>query len=112
MSTTEETPALIDSTEEALEVLKPNVIARLNLYCVNTKHESDVLPQAILLSPSELRALELVIRVARKSITPKRRIEANVWGNIYGYEGSRRVKEFGTDAMDATAWVEYRDKGQ
>ena len=35
----------------------------------------------------------------------KRRIRQNVWGNWYGYEGTRRTKEFGTDARAAREWA-------
>lgn len=36
---------------------------------------------------------------------PKRRIHQNVWGNWNGYEGTRKVREFGTDKWDARLWV-------
>ena len=40
----------------------------------------------------------------------KRRIKQNVWGNWYGYEGTRRVITFGEDAQytqeqKAERWV-------
>lgn len=36
----------------------------------------------------------------------KRRIKRNIWGNWYGYEGTRRVIEFGEDERDAKEWLE------
>ena len=36
---------------------------------------------------------------------PKRRIKQNIWGNWNGYEGTRKVREFGTDKWDAELWV-------
>ncbi len=40
----------------------------------------------------------------------KRRIKQNVWGNWYGYEGGRRVKEFAesvewTAEQNAERWL-------
>lgn len=35
----------------------------------------------------------------------KRRIHQNIWGNWNGYEGTRKVREFGTDNWDAELWV-------
>lgn len=37
---------------------------------------------------------------------PKRRIKKNVWGNTNGYEGSRKVYDFGTDEQAAQIWVD------
>lgn len=34
----------------------------------------------------------------------KRRVKENVYGNWNGYEGQRRVKEFGTDETEALLW--------
>ena len=45
---------------------------------------------------------------------PKRTIRRNIWGNLVGYEGGRRVETFG-DAFapwvvrEAEAWVERRE---
>lgn len=36
---------------------------------------------------------------------PKRRIRENIWGNWKGYEGTRQVKDFGTDRRDAELWL-------
>lgn len=38
--------------------------------------------------------------------TTKRRIHQNVWGNWNGYEGTRKVKEFGTGGGDAEEWLQ------
>jgi hypothetical protein len=35
---------------------------------------------------------------------PGRRVRCNVWGNWYGYEGTRRAAEFGTDEETAEDW--------
>lgn len=42
---------------------------------------------------------------------PKRTIRANIYGNLVGYEGGRRVKEFGDaytagNKRDAAEWLE------
>ena len=37
---------------------------------------------------------------------PMRRIKENVWGNLNGYEGVRKVKEFGTDEIAAREWLQ------
>jgi len=34
-----------------------------------------------------------------------RRIRMNVYGNWNGYEGTRKVREFGTDARGARDWL-------
>ena len=34
----------------------------------------------------------------------KRRIRQNAWGNWKGYEGRRKVEDFGTDELDAILW--------
>lgn len=34
-----------------------------------------------------------------------KRIKQNVWGNWNGYEGSRKVKEFGTRGDEAEEWL-------
>lgn len=39
------------------------------------------------------------------STGPKRKAEQNVWGNWNGYEGNRKVAEFGTDDVRAGYWV-------
>lgn len=54
----------IASIQEALEILKPNILAHLAVYHVNKPDESSVLPQALWTSPDELRALALVIESA------------------------------------------------
>lgn len=38
----------------------------------------------------------------------KRRIRQNAWGNISGYEGNRKVREFSLNTSDAEiqAWLE------
>jgi hypothetical protein len=35
----------------------------------------------------------------------KRRIHQNIWGNWNGYEGKKRVVEFGTDEVRAGHWL-------
>jgi hypothetical protein len=35
----------------------------------------------------------------------KRKIKQNIWGNWKGYEGTRKVADFGTDEREATAWA-------
>ena len=45
---------------------------------------------------------------------PKRTIRRNIWGNIVGYEGGRRVETFGEAftpwvEREAQAWVERRE---
>lgn len=40
----------------------------------------------------------------------KRRIRQNVWGNWNGYEGTRKVVEFGTDNQDAEHWLKTGEK--
>ena len=35
----------------------------------------------------------------------KRRIKQNVWGNWNGYEGNRKVIEFGTGEFEANEWL-------
>lgn len=35
----------------------------------------------------------------------KRRIRQNIWGNWKGYEGTRRVEDFGTDEQEARLWL-------
>lgn len=35
----------------------------------------------------------------------KRRIRCNVWGNTYGYEGTRRTQDFGLDTAEAEHWL-------
>lgn len=45
----------------------------------------------------------------------KRRIRQNAWGNWYGYEGRKKVKDFAKTATHsqeehARAWVEEREK--
>jgi hypothetical protein len=35
----------------------------------------------------------------------KRRIRQNIWGNWKGYEGSRKVHDFGTDEVEAKRWM-------
>ena len=60
------------------------------------------------LAVDALVALEKPRHEALKAFgTPsgKRRIRQNVWGNWYGYEGTRRTKEFGTDALSAREWA-------
>lgn len=37
----------------------------------------------------------------------KRRIHQNIWGNWNGYEGTRKVIEFGTDEIDAREWLGF-----
>lgn len=37
---------------------------------------------------------------------PKRKVKQNVWGNWNGYEGGRKVQEFGTDDVSAGYWLE------
>ncbi len=102
-------PGLVDNTELALEILGPNIIARMKLYEINTDRESNTLPQALFVNAAELRALELLIRQAKASLGGKRRIEANIWGNFYGYEGSRRVKDFGLGEFEANEWLNHRE---
>lgn len=36
----------------------------------------------------------------------KRKIKQNVWGNWNGYEGTRKVKEFGTGEFEAREWLQ------
>jgi hypothetical protein len=33
-----------------------------------------------------------------------RKIKQNIWGNWNGYEGRRRVQQFGTDEISAAYW--------
>lgn len=35
-----------------------------------------------------------------------RRIRMNIWGNWNGYEGTRKVRSFGTDELGARDWLE------
>ena len=35
----------------------------------------------------------------------KRRIKQNIWGNWNGYEGTRRVMQFGTSERNAKHWL-------
>lgn len=35
----------------------------------------------------------------------KRRIHENIWGNWYGYEGTRRVADLGCDEIVAGHWL-------
>ena len=35
----------------------------------------------------------------------KRRIHQNIWGNWYGYLGTRRVEDFGLDEWNAFEWL-------
>lgn len=35
----------------------------------------------------------------------KRKIHQNVWGNWNGYEGTRKVADFGTDEQGAREWL-------
>lgn len=53
---------------EALAILAPNIIAHLAVYGVGTPAESSVLPQALWTSPDELRALDLVIKIAQSAV--------------------------------------------
>lgn len=39
----------------------------------------------------------------------KRKIRQNIYGNWNGYEGRRRVKEFGLDKIEAEIWVGIRN---
>lgn len=46
--------------------------------------------------------------------TPKRRIRQNIWGNWYGYEGTKRVREFSNGPyasaeQDAQDWLNRRE---
>ena len=36
---------------------------------------------------------------------PSRRIRENIYGNIYGYIGTRRAESFGTDKILAELWL-------
>jgi hypothetical protein len=52
------------------------------------------------------------IQFLRDKLTPrwnqstmKRRIRQNRWDNWYGYEGTQRVVEFGTDYRAAKEWL-------
>jgi hypothetical protein len=40
----------------------------------------------------------------------KRKIRINAWGNWYGYEGAKRVIEFGTDERAANEWLVNPEK--
>ena len=42
----------------------------------------------------------------------KRRVKTNVWGNINGYEGNKKVKEFnlGTTDSEIKEWIEEGNK--
>ena len=40
----------------------------------------------------------------------KRRIKRDVWDNWYGYEGAKRVIDFGTDERAANEWLEDPEK--
>jgi len=35
----------------------------------------------------------------------KKRIKQNIWGNWKGYEGRRKVQDFGTDEQAARDWI-------
>jgi len=39
----------------------------------------------------------------------RRRIKQNIWGNWKGYEGNRKVMDFGTDEIEAEAWRKNTD---
>lgn len=39
-----------------------------------------------------------------------RRIRQNIWGNWRGYEGRKVVKDFGTDEIEAKAWLDDPEK--
>lgn len=36
-------------------------------------------------------------------------VKRNVWGNLSGYEGRRKSREFGLDAMKAADWAVEHD---
>ena len=36
----------------------------------------------------------------------KRRVKQNAWGNWKGYEGARKVYDFGTDEQAAQKWAQ------
>lgn len=40
----------------------------------------------------------------------KRRIKQNVWGNWNGYEGNKKTRQFGTDYMEASIWVDQLEQ--
>lgn len=42
--------------------------------------------------------------------TPVRYIRQNIWGNIKGYEGRKRVEDFGTDQHSAEQWLGIRNE--
>lgn len=41
----------------------------------------------------------------------KRRVKQNVWGNLYGYEGTRKVKEFDlrTTEQEIQDWIDGKE---
>lgn len=41
-------------------------------------------------------------------MTTKRKIKTTAWGNINGYEGGRKVVEFGNDEKDALLWLAHK----
>jgi hypothetical protein len=36
----------------------------------------------------------------------KRRIRQSIWGNWNGYEGTKKVLDFGLDELEAKRWLE------
>lgn len=40
-----------------------------------------------------------------KNPSQKKRIRQNIWGNINGYIGTRKIKEFGCDSLAAEDWM-------
>lgn len=97
-------PQSINSLTDALAVLKPNVIAHLELYRVNAKDEAETLPQALWTNPDELRALRFVIDALPAALKLLK-------GGVEYVEVSEALKGKLTNADEAeAAWAEQRER--